>query len=308
MYDRKRGASVKTHALLNRICQKDQSELGRRLEQYEASWPIYTPTVEVTSKNDQGGVRAISPAQDIVQRVSIKSWWVIITGEEKSLGFCEFYRDSYDFTIVHIEADLFGSDDVITNANKNSTTVQGSVLPKYIVRTWKYRVSGYCGIQFRFAPQDDVRLVQIDECLEFSFFSWALHAITIQWNDLQLPPLLFGRTSNRAGAVQQWSHGRGETLVRRWSRCRVVKFKALVAVITRKAVQIVEKKSCGKVFFRPQGGRCTEVQLHTFRWRNNVVKEKLKPRLWKSQFHSQSMVTKNTKDKTRGKKKQESVI
>ena len=80
---------------------------------------------------------------------------------------------------MHIEADLFGSDDGIANANKNSTAVQGSVLPKYIVRTWKYRVSGYCGIQFRFAPQDDVRLVQIDECLEFSFFSWALYAITI---------------------------------------------------------------------------------------------------------------------------------
>ena len=78
---------------------------------------------------------------------------------------------------MHIEVNLFGSDDVITNANKNSTAVQGSVLPKYIVRTWKYRVSGYCGIQFRFAPQDDVRLVQIDECPEFSFFSWALYAI-----------------------------------------------------------------------------------------------------------------------------------
>ena len=36
MYDRKRGASVKTHALLNRICLKDLRELGRRLEQYEA--------------------------------------------------------------------------------------------------------------------------------------------------------------------------------------------------------------------------------------------------------------------------------
>ena len=53
MYGRKWGASAKTHALLNRICLKDR--------------PIFAPTVEVTSKDDQGGVRAISPAQDIVQ-------------------------------------------------------------------------------------------------------------------------------------------------------------------------------------------------------------------------------------------------
>ena len=32
-----------------------------------SSRPIYAPTVEVTSKDDRGGVRAISPAQDIVQ-------------------------------------------------------------------------------------------------------------------------------------------------------------------------------------------------------------------------------------------------
>lgn len=64
--------------------------------------------------------------------------------------------------------------------------MRGSVLPKY------------------FAPHDDVRLVLIDECLEFCFFSWALYAITIQryMYDLQLPPLLFGRTSNW---VDMWS-------------------------------------------------------------------------------------------------------
>ena len=90
--------------------------------------------------------------------------------------------------------------------------------------------------------------MQIDECLKLSFFSWTLYAITIQRDDLQLPPLLLGRTSNRAGGVQRWSLGRRATWDRRRSYCRVVRFEALVSVITRKAIQIVEKKCFGEVW------------------------------------------------------------
>ena len=49
----------------------------------------------------------------------------------------------------------------------------------------------------------------------------------------------------RCAAVVQWEKS---NLGRRWCRTRVVRFEALVTVITRKAIQIVEKKSCREVW------------------------------------------------------------
>ena len=39
---------------------------------------------------------------------------------------------------LHIEAGFFNSDDVVANGNEYSTTMQGSVLPKYLIRIREY--------------------------------------------------------------------------------------------------------------------------------------------------------------------------